>query len=533
MLVEELDRSLRTLDGRKHAWARLPIGTKVRYLEALRKNAHAAGPEWVSAAVDAKRIPAGSSLAGEEWLAGPYALLYAINRYVKTLRDILAHGSPRLPRNAVRQNGDGATVARVFPAGFYDRLLYAGITADIHMSRGITPERLAGDMAAFYKESEPSGHVALVLGAGNIASIAPLDALYKLFAEGAVCLIKLSPVNEYLGPIFERIFEPFVTSGYLRVAYGGAGVGDYLSRHELVRSVHLTGSERTYEAVGSAIAPLGKRLTSELGNVSPTIVLPGNWRPRDFAFQAEHIVTQKLHNAGFNCVASQVLVLPRDWNGTPTLLAALTKLLRSRTPRYPYYPGASERTEALVGGRDHVSAFFRAEASNAHDPAFSTEAFGAAFAYVEIPGDPVAYLRSAVRFANERLRGTLGANLIVDPATQRSLHSEIGNAVAALNYGTIGINAWTGVGFFLAETPWGAAPEEGLEVAGKRAVVHNAYFIEGTTKTVIRAPFRPLLKPPWFITNRAAARVGRLLCDFEAHPSPLRAGKVALAAFGG
>ncbi|MDP9111389.1 MAG: aldehyde dehydrogenase family protein [Candidatus Eremiobacteraeota bacterium] len=530
--MEELDRSLRTLDSRKLAWARLPIGTKIRYLEAVRENTHAAGPQWVRSASAAKHIPAGSPLAGEEWLAGPYALLYCINRYIKTLRDVLANRTPSLPRDAVRESSAEGTVVRVFPTTAYDRLLYAGITADVYVEPGITPERLVEGLASFYRLPEPAGEVALVLGAGNIASIAPLDALYKLFAEGAVCLVKLNPVNDYLGPIFQDIFEPFVTAGYLRFAYGGAGVGDYLSRHTLVKSIHLTGSKDTYEAVRAAIAPLGKRLTSELGNVSPTIVVPGNWRERDFIFQAEHIVTQKQHNAGFNCIASQVLILPRDWEGTAKLLQEISKLLRSRTPRYPYYPGANQRTQALVGMRENVSSFFRADGSNAADPMFHSEAFGAAFAYVDLPGNPPAYLRSAVQFANERLAGNLGANLVVDPRTQRTIRSEISQAIADLHYGCVGVNAWTGVGFFLAETPWGAARDSG-HGDGARSVVHNAYFMEGTAKSVIRAPFRPFVKPPWFVTNRAAARVGKLLCDFEARPSPMRACKVAFAALRG
>ncbi len=42
------------------------------------------------------------------------------------------------------------------------------------------------------------GKLALVLGAGNVASIAPLDVLHKLFIENQVCLLKLNPVNDYL-----------------------------------------------------------------------------------------------------------------------------------------------------------------------------------------------------------------------------------------------------------------------------------------------------------------------------------------------
>jgi len=47
------------------------------------------------------------------------------------------------------------------------------------------------------------GEVALVLGAGNQAPVAPLDILHKLVAENAVVVCKMNPVNEYLGPFLK------------------------------------------------------------------------------------------------------------------------------------------------------------------------------------------------------------------------------------------------------------------------------------------------------------------------------------------
>ena len=167
-----------------------------------------------------------------------------------------------------------------------------------------------------------------MLGAGNIASIAPLDVLYKLYAEGRVCMLKMNPVNDYLGPIFEDIFADLARAGFVRFAYGGADVGEYLTHHDGVDEIHITGSARTHDAIVFGSGEEGrtrkasgqplttKRMTSELGNVSPTIVVPGPWSARDLAFQAEHIATQKLHNAGFNCIASQVLITDDTWEQT-------------------------------------------------------------------------------------------------------------------------------------------------------------------------------------------------------------------------
>jgi hypothetical protein len=69
--------------------------------------------------------------------------------------------------------------------------------------------------------------------------------------------------------------------------------------------------------------------------------VPGSWSEADIQFQAEHITTQKFHNVGFNCVASQVLVLPASWGRKDQLLDALRATIRSIPPRNAYYPAHS------------------------------------------------------------------------------------------------------------------------------------------------------------------------------------------------
>src|SRR5579872_2340450 len=161
-------------------------------------------------------------------------------------------------------------------------------------------------------------------------------------------MLKMNPVNAYLGPIFEHAFAALVDAGYVRFAYGGADVGAYLCAHDLVQEIHITGSEATHNAILAQIGK-GKRLTSELGNVSPTIVIPGPWSDDDLAFQAENIATQKAHNAGFNCIASQVLVVPKDWQHTPALRERIQRVFEDMEQRPEYYRGALQRRTALAG----------------------------------------------------------------------------------------------------------------------------------------------------------------------------------------
>ena len=117
----------------------------------------------------------------------------------------------------------------------YERLLFNGVEAQVWMQQGVTEANLRDNMAGFYRQQDPEGRVALVLGAGNVSAIVPLDILDRMVNCGEVVVCKMNPVNEYLGPIFEDIFAPLIRDGYLRFVYGGGDVGAYLTRHELVQ----------------------------------------------------------------------------------------------------------------------------------------------------------------------------------------------------------------------------------------------------------------------------------------------------------
>lgn len=548
----EIQRDLEELSDGARRWIALRTSAKADLLEAVRACVYREAERWANAAAEAKGV-AGTPLAGEEWIAGPWALLYALNRYIATLREIARDGESYIPPSRIREREDGQLVVGVFPDTLYDRALFAGICADVWMEPGITRDDLSSTTASWYKQSAPQPRVALVLGAGNVAAIPPLDVLYKLIADGAVCVLKMNPVNAYLGPVLEAALKPLVDGGFLRFAYGGPEIGKLLCAHPLVDEIHITGSDRTHDAIVFGDGPdaaerkrngdpvLRKPITSELGNVSPTIVVPGAWSDTEFRFQAEQIVTQKLNNDGFNCIASQVLILPREWDGTAKLLAQIDAVMRDASDRPAYYPGAQQRAERLSEGRTverfgrngggyTARAIVHVEADSG-DAAFTTEAFCSVLLVTTLPGDGAAYLRDAVAFANDRLWGTLGANIVVHPATQRELSGEIDAAIASLRYGCVAVNAWSALGFLLAETTWGAFPGHTLrDVRSGIGVVHNSYLFGRAQKSVVYAPFYQRIKPVWFITNRLLDRIGKALVEYEMHPSPLSAAKLALLA---
>ena len=95
--------------------------------------------------------------------------------------------------------------------------MFAGIRADVWIAKG-----KPASQGTIYREKPElpgrhEGRVCLVLGGGNVSSIPAMDALYKLFVEGELVLLKMNPVNEWVGPYLERALDPLIKPGFLRV----------------------------------------------------------------------------------------------------------------------------------------------------------------------------------------------------------------------------------------------------------------------------------------------------------------------------
>ncbi|MFJ8885693.1 aldehyde dehydrogenase family protein [Streptomyces sp. NPDC102402] len=548
-----LDLAVSDLHDNAAAWTATPLTERVRLLERMLPRIADAAPGMVGDAATAKGYDAASSWAAEDWMTAPWALAQTVSAYLHVLRRLTAGRGP-VGAGAVRDR-DGRVVVDVFPATASDRLLLNGFTAEVWTLPGTTRDAVLADAAGEYRGRAGSPAVALVLGAGNVPAITPLDVLHKLYSEGHVVLAKMNPVNAYLRPRFETVFAEFIERGWVRFVDGGPAEGAYLTAHDGVDTIHVTGSERTHDAIvwgtdehagrrRAEDTPLNdKPFTSELGGVSPCIVAPGPWSAADFRFQAEHIVTSKMNNSGHNCVAGQILVVPRDWDGTERLLDEVRAVLRALPPRSDYYPGSADRLDAVARAHpdaetlgDTACRILVPDITDADDPMLSTEVFASALGVVRLPGqDAPQFLRAAVEFANDRLPGTLGATLLVHPRTERAHRAAVGEAVAGLRYGTLGVNCWSAFGFLLGYTPWGAFPGHSRQQVGSGiGFVHNAFMLEHVEKTVLRAPFAPAPRglfsgspslsprPPYYVTNRTGRTTMERLTAYTADPRPAR-----------
>jgi len=550
-VMTDADRIVEDLYDGELAWARTPLRERAamlaRFGELVAENAE----EWVRLACEVKQLPADSPLVGEEWISGPWATLSYAHALGQTLATLDAGGSP-LDGFTTRTVAGGRVAVDVLPHTIWDRLLLNGFRAQLWARPGVGLGDLQASAGLGQRAPHETNGSALVLGAGNITSIAPLDVLYVLYADNRVAALKLNPIADRLRPVLERVFAPFIEIGAVQLVSGGAEIGGALAHHRGVAAVHMTGSEATHDAIvwgpgeqgvankAAGTPLLTKPITSELGGVAPVIVVPGTWSAADLRFQARHIATQRLHNGGSNCVAAQVVIVSADWAQKDAFLDELRTALAGAPDRPAWYPGTDQRVEDArrchpgaeqVGGTPLRTLITGLDLSDADETAFQEEYFGPVLGVAELPGDGVTFFASAVEAANERLRGTLGANVVISPRTRRRMGADFDRILAGLRYGTIGVNSWTAVGYLTAHATWGAFPGHSLDdIQSGHGVVHNALLLDGTERTVVFGPFRPsprslvggelsiAPKPPWFVDNRTAATTGRRLAEFAARP---------------
>ncbi|GAA1706095.1 aldehyde dehydrogenase family protein [Microbacterium sediminicola] len=557
-----LDAALRELGAGEKRWAKMPLAVRATLLRRTHASIARTAPQWAMAAGRIKGLDPASPLMGEEWITGPYAAMITVAQLADTLADLAARRSPLARAKFGAAPGKRVTV-RVMPSSAYESVLLHGFRADVWLRPGVAASTARTRAGLAQLHPHRTQGVALVLGAGNITSIALLDAVYELIAHNRVVLLKLNPVMDEMFSVLQPALAPLIEAGVLRIVRGGAEAGAYLTQHPDIAHIHITGSARTHDAIvygpgedGHARKAAGtpiltKPITSELGGVSPVIVVPGAWTREDLRYQAEHIATMRLHNGGFNCIAGQLVIVSRDWALKDAFLAQLRHALDRAPARLAWYPGADERVASASatypdatrvgesGERLLVGIGDGADAT----PLQSTEYFAPVLGVREVAGTGQEFLDAAVDLANNELDGTLGANILISPRERRTLGAGFETALAALRYGTIGINAWTGVGFNTAAVPWGAFPGHTLDdIQSGLGVVHNALLIDATERTVVTGPFRPFPRslahghfalfplPPWFVTNRRAAETGRLLAAYAVRPSWRRILRVFLSA---
>lgn len=542
----DIDRALDALAKGHGRLAKASAGELMKLAEECIEGTVRSAREWVDTAGRYKGLSATSPLRAEDIMTGPVATIRQLRLVIQSLQDIAADGKPRLPGRP-KTGRDGRLLVPVFPArGMFDGVTFQGFKVDAWMKPGITRESLRtcpDGVPGRWNAGNP--RICLVLGAGNVSSIPTTDAFTKLFQEGRTVLLKMNPVNESLGAVFERAYAPLINAGFLRIIYGGAEVGAAAVAHELVDEVHITGSIHSHDAIvwGPPGAErerrkrendplLRKPITSELGNVTPWIIVPGSYSEKQLNFQAENVATSITNNCSFNCIATKVIVTSAKWPDRERFLDKVARVLGRIAPRKAYYPGAAERFARFSGrsaaaGNDTLPWTLLRNVSPHDSPQFfKEESFVCVSVETALEADSdTAFLEQSVDFVNNELWGTLAASMTLPPAFRKDANREaaLQTALSRLNYGTIAINQWSGLAFAMMSPAWGGVAGSRLNDAQSGiGWVHNTSMLDGIEKNVLTGPLTVSPKPMWFATHSNPEAVAWRLLDLYHKPSILK-----------
>ena len=542
---EDMDRALEELSSHSQEWVELPLQKRI----AIAEEVHSAFPKvwerWVDYSVAAKGIADRKTGNDREWLE--IAMMSRIHTMVvRALREIDSFGKPKVP-GGYRILPNGQVAARVFPDSLARGLAFPGTEIDVWFRAGLSPDEARSRQASAYRQSDRKGKVALVLGAGNASSLPSSDTLHKLFHDLRVVVLKMNPVNSYVGPLLEEVYSALIERGFLRVVYGAAEEGNYLVHHDRVDEVHMTGSDRTFEAIvfgpgdagkrrKAALTPLvDKPVTGELGCITPWVVVPGDWKETEVREQAAKMAFWMMRNEGYLCFAPRIVVLHQGWPLREAFVKALVDALSQVEPIKAYYPGSAETQRMFVeahpeaiqiggGSEDRVpwTVIPNLDPNATDDICFRHESFSGLCGEVSLEAPSVPeFLNRAVGFLNSMVWGTLSVTLVTseDSLAEPATRGAVEQAIAALRYGTVALNVPGTWGIYAMIAPWGGYPGSDLsDIQSGNSQVANFLMLHQPEKTVVRGPFH--MRPnPFLGTAKNLHVFCRKLAEFEMRPS--------------
>ena len=537
----DVDRNISTLRLNSQAFSKIENILLSDMFDECIQNIKSIAYFWATIGADNKGIK-GTVAEGEEWLGGPFASTIALQYYIDFLRNNTVITEDLINDNKIH----------IFPNKPIEKLLFPFITADMHFSKNMSKSDIINSRGFGTRLGFKNG-ISLILGAGNVSSIPLIYKIYEMVVNRHCILLKLNPVNEYLKPVFEKVFENFISRGFMVVTTGDINVSSYMTAHSGITNMHLTGSDKTYENIvyGSTLnekdkgkKTLSKKnkkpFTTELGNVTPFIIHPGKWSTSEIKFQARKIVTAKLNNNGFNCIAAQVIVLPKNWKQSQQLVEAIKKQLATEKDRLAYYPNSTETLKQLKSNKTifqendltcatpHLTKDLELNDYYEKNEVWSSTLF---FKYLEHDND-LDYVNKAISYVNQDVWGNLGVAVLIKKHDSKKVKDITKNYVDNLKYGTIAINEWPALGFIIPTMPWGGYPgNKDSDIQSGQGYVHNAYFFESPLKGVLYSKFKlPIVDPVWFTSNKKGSKVFKYLTYYQIENSKINLIKLIFSA---
>ena len=532
----ELDRNITTLRINSSELANMSNEELILLLKKTIENINGIAYYWATMSAEKKGILQ-KHKEGEEWLGGPFVSILTLQYYIDYLEK-----NEQLDINKFNENKNSY---KVFPNKFIEKLTFPLLNAEIRFSKSMNFDQINEYRGFKQRIGTDSGSVTLVLGAGNVSSIPFLDTIFYLVANRSSIILKLNPVNDYLNPVFQKVFHEFIERGFISVVNGDIPTSKYLSEHRSIDSIHLTGSNYTYENIVygrilndkerklSTLSKLNKKpIFTELGNVTPIIVHPGKWTNAEIKFQARKIVTAKLNNSGFNCIAAQVVVLPKGWRSNEKLKKYVKYYLKKIGDTTSYYPGAIESLESLQKNKNYeqineqvCSTPFMISNLDNEEKFSIEEVWNSTLYFKEIEySDYESFANNSIDYVNNKLWGNLGATVLIKDSKKKRNSLLVENYKNNLHYGTVAINEWAAIAFIIPTMPWGGYPgNKDNDIQSGQGFVHNSFFFESPLKGIVETNFRfsRFIDPPWFISNKKAHRLFKNLTYYQANNSKI------------
>ena len=532
----ELDRNITRLRINSSELSKMSNKELIILLNKTIENIQGIAYYWATLSAEKKGILQ-KHKEGEEWLGGPFVSILTLQYYIDYLEN-----NQQLDINKYDHNKNSY---KVFPNKFIEKLTFPLLNAEIRFSKSMNFDQINEYRGFKQRIGTDSGSVTLVLGAGNVSSIPFLDTIFHLVANRSTIILKLNPVNDYLNPVFQKVFHEFIERGFISVVNGDIPTSKYLTEHRSIDSIHLTGSNYTYENIvyGRVLNEKERKLSSlsksnkkpiftELGNVTPIIVHPGNWSNSEIKFQARKIVTAKLNNSGFNCIAAQVVVLPKGWRSNEKLKKYIKHYLKKIGDTTSYYPNAVESLKKLQNNKNYeqineqvCSTPFMVSNLDSDEQFSIEEVWNSTLYFKEIEyTDYESFANNSIDYVNNELWGNLGATVLIKDSKKKRNSEVVESYKHKLNYGTIAINEWAAIAFIIPTMPWGGYPgNKDNNIQSGQGFVHNSFFFESPLKGIVETNFRfsRFIDPPWFVNNKKAHKLFKNLTYYQANNSKI------------
>jgi hypothetical protein len=367
MSTDKQRLALAALAAKAPAWRAMPLREKADLLHAMIVRVQAL---TVEAHVQCSRDSARAQCLDPDELGGVSVVLEAlvwigvVKGHLERLRDTLrgladpTSTSPVVTRQRTTAAGEagggprGQTqiIASVFPLNSMDSWgLQGAWRGELWMTPGcVAPTSRGANM------STAPGGVAVVLGAGNQGFLTVVDMLDCLFKHRECVLVKHHPLRNYQDQIITDIFAPLISRGFVAtMLHTTTEDAAEIVAHDLVTHVHMTGGKATHDAI--LWGPTGQRserkiaakMTSELGCVTPWIVLPAVFSEAELQHQAAHLATVVVANNSCNCNAPKAVLLSSEWAQKDEFVRLVKSTIRRLPAGVPYYPGTVKRYEAF------------------------------------------------------------------------------------------------------------------------------------------------------------------------------------------